>query len=47
MAVEANPLGHLTESNTDNNVSLRRVRIGGTPEHRTVTMAQVGVIEDF
>jgi hypothetical protein len=47
VAVEANPLGHLTESNTDNNVSLRRVRIGGTPEHRTVTMAQVGVIEGF
>ena len=47
VAVEANPLGHLTESDTDNNVSLRRVRIGGTPEHRTVTMAQVGVIEGF
>ena len=47
VAVEANPLGHLTESKTDNNVALRRVRIGGTPEHRTVTMAQVGVIEGF
>ena len=47
VAVEANPLGHLVESRTDNNVSLRQVRIGGTPEHRTVTMAQVGVIEGF
>ncbi len=47
VAVEANPTGNLVESDADNNVALRRVRIGGTPEHRTVSMAQVGVIEGF
>jgi hypothetical protein len=33
--VLANPLGRLYETNTANNRSLRQVRLGGTPGHRT------------
>jgi hypothetical protein len=34
--IEANPLGRLHERNTDNNVSLRRIILGGSPGDRTV-----------
>jgi hypothetical protein len=47
VAVEANPVHHLVESDTTNNVSLRRVWIGGREGHRTVAMAQVGIIAGF
>jgi hypothetical protein len=46
VAVEANPEGNLVESNPNNNVELRRVHLGGTPAHRKVSMADVGVIVD-
>lgn len=44
IAVEANPMGTLKESNTKNNVQLRRIWIGGRPGHRTVHVPQVGRI---
>jgi hypothetical protein len=44
IAVVANPEHNLIESNYDNNVTLRRIWIGGTPDHRTVHVHQVGVI---
>jgi hypothetical protein len=34
--VQANPGGHLYESNMANNVRLRKVILGGRPGHRTV-----------
>ena len=34
--VQANPGGHLFESNMANNVRLRKVILGGRPGHRTV-----------
>jgi hypothetical protein len=36
--VAANPLGLLRETTTRNDVSLRKVILGGTPGHRTVTV---------
>ena len=47
IAVKANPLGNLVESDTANNLSLRKVRHGRHPEQRTVSMAQVGIIEEL
>ena len=44
IAVVANPGHNLVESDYDNNVSLRKIWIGGTPDHRTVNVPQVGVI---
>jgi hypothetical protein len=35
----------LFESNTKNNVSLRKVVLGGTPHHRTVKVPPVGLID--
>lgn len=46
LAVEANPSGRLIESDTTNNVALRRIRLGGTPTKRWVRVPQVGVIVD-
>jgi hypothetical protein len=46
IAVTANPDGNLVESATDNNQSLRKIRIGGTAKHRTVTVPQVGMITE-
>jgi hypothetical protein len=40
--VTANPAHRLVETRTDNNVSRRKVRIGGTPGHRTVVVSKVG-----
>jgi hypothetical protein len=42
--VVANPEHRLFESNTKNNVSLRKVVLGGTLHHRTVKVAPVGLI---
>jgi Lysyl oxidase len=44
ISVEANPDHILTESSTDNNIALRKIRIGGTPGHRTVQVFPVGNI---
>ncbi|GAB3828482.1 lysyl oxidase family protein [Kribbella italica] len=43
--VVANPEKRLFESNTANNVSLRKVVLGGTLHHRTVKVPPVGVID--
>ncbi|MFC6156178.1 lysyl oxidase family protein [Kribbella jiaozuonensis] len=42
--VSANPENRLYESNTKNNVALRKVILGGTKHHRTVQVPPVGVI---
>jgi Lysyl oxidase len=42
--VSANPENRLYESNTNNNVALRKVILGGTKHHRTVKVPPVGVI---
>lgn len=46
VSVEANPFGKLVEADLTNNVSLRRIRLTGTPEHRRVKMAPVGLVEE-
>ncbi|WP_425489928.1 lysyl oxidase family protein [Nocardioides ungokensis] len=46
IAVIANPSDRLVESSTDNNESLRKVIIKGTEGHRTVTVPQVGIIDE-
>jgi hypothetical protein len=46
VSVVANPDGNLVETTTDNNVALRRIRLGGTPTDRTVKVSQVGMIDD-
>jgi hypothetical protein len=46
ISVEANPEHNLVEKSTANNVSLRKVRIGGTLGHRTVTYWPVGLVDD-
>jgi hypothetical protein len=44
--IMANPARRLHESDLTNNVSYRKVRLGGTPGHRTVRAAQVGIVEE-
>lgn len=44
--VRANPNGRLVEKNTDDNVSLRKIVIGGKPGARTVEVPQVGIIKE-
>ncbi|WP_395657734.1 lysyl oxidase family protein [Nocardioides sp.] len=46
VAVKANPEDRLVEETTDNNLSLRKIRLGGTPAHRTVKVPQVGIITE-
>jgi hypothetical protein len=46
IAVIANPDHRLVESSTTNNVSLRKVFIGGKEGHRTVRVPQVGIIKE-
>ena len=46
VAVIANLENRLVEASKDNNVSLRKVFIGGTPGHRTVRVPQVGLVEE-
>jgi hypothetical protein len=46
IAVIANPRNKLVEASTTNNVSLRKVHIGGTAGARTVRVPQVGIIEE-
>ncbi|WP_232828052.1 lysyl oxidase family protein [Kribbella monticola] len=43
--VVANPENRLFESNTKNNVSLRKVILGGTPHHRTVKVPPVQLVD--
>jgi hypothetical protein len=46
IAVTANPEQNLVESATDNNQSLRKIRLSGGPKHRKVTVPQVGIIRE-
>jgi hypothetical protein len=46
VAVIANPQHRLVESSLDDNVSLRKIRLSGTPAHRKVRVPQVGLISD-
>ena len=46
IAVTANPLGNLVESDTTNNQSLRRIQLGGRPGQRWVEAAPVGIVEE-
>jgi hypothetical protein len=46
IAVAANPDGNLVETSTTNNVALRKIRLGGKGEERTVKVTQVGIIKD-
>ncbi|MGY2702780.1 hypothetical protein ACVW2K_002364 [Nocardioides sp. HB32] len=46
VAVNANPEHNLVESSTDNNMSLRRIKLSGPPAHRKVTVPQVGIIAE-
>lgn len=46
IAVEANPDRNLIESDTTNNDSLRRIKIGGKGENRWVKTFQVGLIDE-
>jgi hypothetical protein len=43
--VKANPTGNLYETDESNNVSYRKIIIGGTPEHRTVRVRPVGMVD--
>lgn len=44
ISIQANPKHILTELSTDNNIALRKIRLGGTPEHRTVHVFPVGTV---
>ncbi len=44
--VRANPNGRLTEASTEDNVSLRKIILGGKPGARTVEVPQVGIIKE-
>lgn len=46
VSVLANPDGRLHEQATDNNQSLREIKLSGKPDTRTVTVEQVGIIEE-
>lgn len=46
IAVEANPVGRLVESDTSNNQVLRKIRLGGKPGARTVRWYPIGVVQD-
>jgi hypothetical protein len=44
--VEANPSKRLKESDLTNNVSYRKVIVGGRPGHRSATAEKVGIIDE-
>ena len=46
ISVAANPERNLVESATDNDVTLRRIRLGGKPGHRTVSVARIGIVDE-
>ncbi len=46
IATIANPRNRLVESNMDDNVALRRIRISGKEGARKVKVPQVGIIEE-
>jgi len=44
--VRANPNGRLIEANTDDNVALRKIILGGKPGERTVEVPKIGIIKE-
>jgi hypothetical protein len=46
LKVEANPNRTMVESDLTNNVSLRKIKLGGRPGSRTVKVFKVGIIDD-
>ncbi|WP_235737552.1 lysyl oxidase family protein [Nocardioides alcanivorans] len=46
IAVEGNPEGNLVESDTTNNVALRKVKLSGKGANRKVKVFPVGIIDD-
>jgi hypothetical protein len=46
VAVAANPDGNLVETSTTNNLALRKIRLSGKGDRRTVQVAQVGIVKD-
>lgn len=46
VAVQANPDDRLVEASTTNNLALRKIRLGGSGDHRTVKVTQVGIISE-
>lgn len=44
--VEANPTRRLKETDVTNNVSYRKIVVGGKPGHRTATAEKVGIIDE-
>ncbi len=46
IAVEANPSGRLVEHDTTDNVSLRRLHLGGRPGARTIKVPPVGLVHE-
>jgi hypothetical protein len=45
--VEANPMRRLTESDTGNNISYRKITVGGKAGKRTVKAEKVGIVEEL
>jgi len=46
VAVEGNPDRNLVESDTGNNVALRKIKLSGSPTERRLKVFQVGVVDD-
>lgn len=46
VSVRANPFGNIRETNTRNNVALRKVRLRGTPTNRRLWVAPVGLVRE-
>lgn len=46
VAVEANPFRNILETDTGNNVALRKIRLGGTPTNRRLRVAPVGLVHE-
>ncbi|MFJ9316877.1 lysyl oxidase family protein [Pimelobacter simplex] len=46
ISVEGNPNRNLVESDTTNNVALRKIKLSGKPKHRKLTVFPVGIIDD-
>ena len=44
--VEANPSRKLQETNVSNNISYRKITVGGRPGHRTVKAEKIGIIDE-
>ena len=46
ISVEVNPNGNLVESDTTNNVALRKIKLGGRTNHRTLKVYKLGKVTE-